>query len=769
MKDSIEMVKIVDPLVAVAKYHPLNIKMSPDGKYFVVATQRGNLKAKKTDYKLILYRFEQIQAFLNQEKANSTLPKSKLLSLVSVAHNEIAFQNITWLEDSKTLAFIGWFDSGVGETPGQVYKLNIESLEMKKLTNHPRNIINFALNTKSQQIIYAAPTIAHLNKDYDEASYLMGLKSILFLTNPNFEYPKTSRYYIQKLGQLNRPKSVGDIYQGNFPKNISLSPNGNMAIVLTSVKTPNKQWLEGYNYLKDSFYKPMFEKFDENTMLKREGIIRQLSLIDLSTGSIEPILNAPSGLWVGGMVDVHWLSDSNVILGNTALPLNVPSEKVRKKRSMTFSTIEYNLNTKTIKPIIYHAATRNRESHNSLLGRLHGLSIDSAGLLKIMQVDNRRERLSDQYFRKEDDRWVQVKESLGIKTSKKVTQLDISVHQALNISPELMARDIITGHERIFTDFNPQFRDLTFGKVEEYNWKDRSGRNWKGGLVYPPNFEKGQKYPLVIQTHGFSPHDFLIDGPYGVASAFAAQALANKNMMVLQMEDPTVPQDRKELFVFQDGFEAAIDDLTTKGLIDREKVGLIGWSSTGVDVMHMLLYSSYPILASTIADSYNTNLFSYAGYFGIPAPGMAHIEKMNVSFPWGKGLDKWVANDTSFHLDRLKTPLRYEQYATYGWVNWWLPYTILKRQQKPVEYYVFNDAAHALIKPEHRKASQQGNVDWFTFWLKGEEDPDPAKAEQYIHWRKLRIQQEKSTISATLARNHDKDKKTELLKECVEK
>jgi hypothetical protein len=34
--------------------------------------------------------------------------------------------------------------------------------------------------------------------------------------------------------------------------------------------------------------------------------------------------------------------------------------------------------------------------------------------------------------------------------------------------------------------------------------------------------------------------------------------------------------------------------------------------------------------------------------------------------------------------------------------------------------------------------SQQGNVDWFCFWIKGEEDPDPAKAEQYARWRELR-------------------------------
>jgi hypothetical protein len=34
--------------------------------------------------------------------------------------------------------------------------------------------------------------------------------------------------------------------------------------------------------------------------------------------------------------------------------------------------------------------------------------------------------------------------------------------------------------------------------------------------------------------------------------------------------------------------------------------------------------------------------------------------------------------------------------------------------------------------------SQGGSVDWFCFWLKNEEDPDPAKAEQYARWRDLR-------------------------------
>jgi len=68
----------------------------------------------------------------------------------------------------------------------------------------------------------------------------------------------------------------------------------------------------------------------------------------------------------------------------------------------------------------------------------------------------------------------------------------------------------------------------------------------------------------------------------------------------------------------------------------------------------------------------------------------------------------------------------------------WEPYAGLLLQQKPVELFVIPEGTHLLVKPWERLASAQGNVDWFRFWLKGEEDPDPAKAEQYARWRELR-------------------------------
>lgn len=65
--------------------------------------------------------------------------------------------------------------------------------------------------------------------------------------------------------------------------------------------------------------------------------------------------------------------------------------------------------------------------------------------------------------------------------------------------------------------------------------------------------------------------------------------------------------------------------------------------------------------------------------------------------------------------------------------------------QKPTELLNFYpEGVHTLVKPGQRMTSQQTTVDWFRFWINGEEDPDPAKGEQYAHWRELRKLQQAS-------------------------
>ena len=46
----------------------------------------------------------------------------------------------------------------------------------------------------------------------------------------------------------------------------------------------------------------------------------------------------------------------------------------------------------------------------------------------------------------------------------------------------------------------------------------------RAGLYFPVGYVPGKKYPLVVQTHGFDPKSFWIEGSF--TTAFAAQALA---------------------------------------------------------------------------------------------------------------------------------------------------------------------------------------------------------------------------------------------------
>ena len=75
-------------------------------------------------------------------------------------------------------------------------------------------------------------------------------------------------------------------------------------------------------------------------------------------------------------------------------------------------------------------------------------------------------------------------------------------------------------------------------------------------------------------------------------------------------------------------------------------------------------------------------------------------------------------------------------------------YTALRRNGRPAEYVYYPDGQHVLTRPREQLTSQQGNVDWYRFWLAGEEDRDPAKAEQYRRWRAMREEAARPPVAA---------------------
>jgi dienelactone hydrolase len=298
---------------------------------------------------------------------------------------------------------------------------------------------------------------------------------------------------------------------------------------------------------------------------------------------------------------------------------------------------------------------------------------------------------------------------------------------------------------------NPRLKtDFTLGRVDHVTWPDQEGRTWSGLLYYPVSHAPGRRFPLVIQTHGHAPPTVFSlygTGPGSLSlglgpsySVFAAQPLANRDIAVLQMEDKTATDiltTPREPEAYMAAYEAAIDKLVTAGLVDRDKVGLVGYSRTGWHVEYALTHSKFPYAAAITSDnldgSYVQSLLSWSD---------EHAKNIGAP-PFGEGLKTWLERSPGFNADKVRAPLRLqlESGGLAGVMLKWEMFSRLRQLQKPVEFYVIPDiehGSHGLQNPAQCLAAQQGAVDWFDFWLNGREDPDPEKAEQYRRWRELK-------------------------------
>jgi hypothetical protein len=146
--------------------------------------------------------------------------------------------------------------------------------------------------------------------------------------------------------------------------------------------------------------------------------------------------------------------------------------------------------------------------------------------------------------------------------------------------------------------------------------------------------------------------------------------------------------------------------------------------------------------AAVIADGVDQSYFQYM----LSAPETPAMEAERYSGkPIGNSLETWIKSAPGFRLYELKTPLRLQAIGPASLLAEWEIYASLKLQNKPVDMLFLPRGQHVLQNPSELMASEQGDVDWFCFWLKGEEDQGPAKGSQYERWEKLREERTEGT------------------------
>jgi hypothetical protein len=354
-----------------------------------------------------------------------------------------------------------------------------------------------------------------------------------------------------------------------------------------------------------------------------------------------------------------------------------------------------------------------------------------------------------QSYRKQGDDWLESGDPTKV-ASQKLHDIEVFPYQSLNSPPVLMAHLsggsadldslIKTQKAKVILSFNPQLADVEPGECSVYKWKDKEGRECVGGLLKPPGYNPGKRYPLLVQTHSFNQYEFFNLGASTTGNP--GRAMAARGVIVLQAGEPR--RDSKyrgtPLEAEKDGrdcYVAAIKQLAAEGLIDAQNTGIIGFSRTGWYVLDSLIHASEYFRAATVADANSSSYGEYLRNVDFSSDGSNYLDRDYGCKPYGEGLKTWMTSASGFNPDRVRAPVLVQFNNPYGLLDW-STYPVLRMRGKPVDLLYFRNGSHTESKPELVFDSIETNADWFDFWLNRKEDPDPAKAAQYARWRELR-------------------------------
>lgn len=721
VEDSIQMTRLGDPSYTNgASSKGMVAKFSPDGKHFVVVLKRGNLQANTNEYSLVLF----------QTAAVFQSPEPQVLVSLGSSSNRPAIDNVLWLNDNDTILFLG---EHPGE-PTQLYSLKWSSKELTKLTSSATNLTSFVTTANGEVIVHTAkrPVSPFLTESVERQGIAVTSQFVTDLIRGNGSYGGNElgddSLFVTRLGQRAETKiaTLGRISAISHPK-MSLSPDGAHLLLQTEATHVPNTWSE----YEDQFLQPSMR---QSHPPGAHTYIFQYELVDTVTGASQVLFDAPIPTFGSEMA---WSPDSkSVLVSNVYLPLNVNDPAERALRKAHTFLVEFKIPSRQFVKV----------SQDDL--RLLSWDPDTGYVAcDVGRIDSLSGKTTPKaYFRKSGERWSR---SSALEQTGVPRLPDIVLDEDMNTPPHLVAIDPPTGRKFRLMDLNPQFQNLALARVEEITWKDSRGNEVKGGLYWPPDYAAGQKYPLVIQTHGWHADRFWMDGPW--PTAFAAQALAGKRFFVVQVPDPNshIWVTSKEAPRAMQSYEGAVDYLDRRGLIDRNRVGITGFSRTYWYVTYTLTHSKHHFASAALADGVDFSYFQYMAFSNADPEMSGEFEQVYGGPPYGKGLPQWLKQSPSFLMDRIGTPLRIQTLGPTSVLSDWHWYSGLSRLGKPVEMIYIPEGTHILEKPSDRIISQQGNVDWFCFWLKGEEDPDPAKDEQYKRWRELRSLQGRTASTAS--------------------
>ena len=257
---------------------------------------------------------------------------------------------------------------------------------------------------------------------------------------------------------------------------------------------------------------------------------------------------------------------------------------------------------------------------------------------------------------------------------------------------------------------------------EVVRWKSQDGAEIEGVLHKPADFQAGRKYPLLVVIHG-GPTGVSRPQPYGSASFYPIDGWLAKGALVLEPNyrgSAGYGEAFRALNVRNLGIGDAwdvlsgIDALVAQGLVDKDRVGSMGWSQGGYISAFLTTRHADRFKALSVG----AGISNWVTYY-VNTDIHPFTRQYLKATPWD---DPKIYADTSpmTYIKSAKAPTLIQHGDKDPRVpipNAFELYQGLQDQKVPVELMIFRGFGHGLDKPKANRGAMQQNWDWFGKYL----------------------------------------------------
>ncbi|MFB0947025.1 MAG: prolyl oligopeptidase family serine peptidase [Spirosomataceae bacterium] len=296
--------------------------------------------------------------------------------------------------------------------------------------------------------------------------------------------------------------------------------------------------------------------------------------------------------------------------------------------------------------------------------------------------------------------------------------------------PEATSNKLTVINVTEWISLNDKLKKKTIAKTKVIYWKGADDVEINGILYYPKNYEAGKKYPLILSIHG---------GPTGVDQdqwserwSTYPQIYTDKGAFVLKPNyqgSGSHGQEFAEAIKLGNYYTKnqidlynSIQYLDEKGLIDMDKLGVMGWSNGAILATWMTL--KYPDMFKVAAPGAGD--VNWTSDYGTCSFGVTFDQYYLGGAPWddvnGKNYNEtYITYSPLFDIEKIKTPtiiFHGSEDRSVPRDQGWEYFRGLQQVGKaPVKFLWFPGQPHGLQKITHQLRKMKEEIDWIDTYL----------------------------------------------------